>query len=25
VNGTAQDSFGWLTPVPSGKLAEVNR
>jgi branched-chain amino acid aminotransferase len=25
VNGTAQDSFGWLTPVPSGKLAEVNQ
>jgi len=25
VNGTAQDSFGVLTAVPSGKLAEVNQ
>ncbi|HYZ86780.1 MAG TPA: branched-chain amino acid transaminase [Bryobacteraceae bacterium] len=24
VNGTAPDQFGWLTPVPEKKLAEVN-
>jgi branched-chain amino acid aminotransferase len=24
VNGTAPDRFGWLTPVPETKLAEVN-
>lgn len=24
VNGTAADRFGWLTPVPEKKLAEVN-
>jgi branched-chain amino acid aminotransferase len=25
VNGTAPDSFGWLTSVPAQKLAEVNQ